>query len=166
MQNGGGNTFPLRALSSGAQGPKRLGPAEQAQRRLPGPGGVRVLSQAPRSLWIPEPETMALFHSCSSGWSLRGPWGSASSSGFSTRQGISWQEPLRYLSGPVGRDVGNTAIIAPQTMLVSCSVGWCWRKKKKNRLFQHILSDQRIVLYMYIMIFMGEGEGRKKQRNN
>ena len=42
-----------------------------------------VLSQAPRSLWMPGPEMMGLFYSCNSGWSLRGPWGSASSSGFS-----------------------------------------------------------------------------------
>ena len=32
-----------------------------------------VLSQAPRSVWIPGPEMMGLFYSCSSGWSLRGP---------------------------------------------------------------------------------------------
>ena len=115
-----------------------------------------VLSQAPRSVWIPGPEMMGLFYSCSSGWSLRGPRGSASSSGFSTWQGISWQEPLRYLSGPVGRDAGNTAIIAPRTMLVSCSVGWCWRKKKKIDFFSTYFQTRGLYLHVHYDFYGGK----------
>lgn len=51
---------------------------------------------------------------------------------FSMRQkGISYQEPLWYLSQPAGGDFGNRVLYLSQnTMLVSCSVCWLWKKIK------------------------------------
>lgn len=73
-----------------------------------------------------------------------------------TWQGISWQEPLRYLSGPVGRDAGNTAIIAPRTMLVSGSVGWCWRRKKKIDFFSTYFRTRGLYLRVHYDFYGGK----------
>ena len=111
-------------------------------RRLPGP------CKCVQSPGASGPEMTGWFHSDTLGWSLNSLQGSASSSGFSMRQrGFPGRNHRVICRGQWAGVLETQPVIAPQTMLVSCSVAGAGKKGKKNKnaFLAYALLDQRIV---------------------
>lgn len=107
--------------------------------------GTYLLPIRAPGFWAWGPEKTGSFYFCGFRWRLPSP---PRSLGFllwvfHEAEGISYQEPPWYLSGPVGRAVGNRApYLTQNTTLVPCC-GGLW---KIQSLFKQVLLDhQRIV---------------------
>ena len=87
---------------------------------------------------------------------------------FHEAEGISWQEPPRYLSGPVGRGIGNTARYRSPDNAGVLLRGWCWqkRKKKQKRFFGICTFRPEDCVCMYVMIITGVGEERGERNKS